>query len=92
MLDTKLSDKEKEELEARLSVEKKTIEKELFDEKGNRIVKVGKYYRRPAYEMFCSNCGAIVSEEDEECPECQAEFETEEAENTEEREKAEQAA
>ncbi|MFP4195233.1 MAG: hypothetical protein ACLFSN_00525 [Candidatus Woesearchaeota archaeon] len=93
VLDKELGENEKEELESQLSIEKKTMDKELFDEKGNRIVKVGKYYRRPAYEMFCSNCGAIVAEEDEQCPECYAEFETEEAEaeESDEREKAEQA-
>ncbi|MGM5481112.1 MAG: P-loop NTPase fold protein [Nanobdellota archaeon] len=77
IIDTKLSNKEQEELETNISTEKTTVEKELFDEHGNKIVKVGKYYRRPAHEMFCSNCGAIVSEDDNECPECHAEFEEE---------------
>jgi hypothetical protein len=41
----------------------------------SRIVKVGDYYRNLDEDMFCSNCGAIVQEEDVVCPECGVEFE-----------------
>ncbi len=52
------------------------LKKGLFDDKGNSILKVGEYYRRPAFDMFCGNCGAIVTDDHAQCPECGAEFET----------------
>lgn len=67
-------------IETKLSQEKKTLE---LKEDEENIVKVGSYYRNPEKEMFCSNCGAIVEEEDTSCPECAATFEDEE-ENKEE--------
>ncbi len=50
-------------------------QKELVDARGNPLMKVGEYYRCPVYDMFCGNCGAIVKQEDIDCPECGAEFE-----------------
>ncbi|MGM5480607.1 MAG: AAA family ATPase [Nanobdellota archaeon] len=74
-----------EDIEKAVTPQKETTtEKELVDEKGRTVLKIGEYYRRPSKEMFCSNCGAIVTEQDEYCPECQAEFETEEEDETEE--------
>lgn len=50
-------------------------DEQMTDTKGNKLMKVGEYYRCPVYDMFCGNCGAIVKQDDITCPECQAEFE-----------------
>jgi len=58
-----------------------SVEEQLTDNKGNKIMKIGEYYRRPTHEMFCGNCGAIVKRTDVSCPECGAEFENAEGED-----------
>lgn len=75
VLDDKLDEEDEEELDLALGAEIVRAEEQMTDEKGNKILKVGEYYRCPNYDMFCGNCGAIVSEYDTVCPECQAEFE-----------------
>jgi len=75
VLEDKLDDEDVEELDLALGAEVVREEESMTDEKGNKILKVGEYYRCPDYDMFCGNCGAIVSEYDKQCPECGAEFE-----------------
>ncbi|MFH1642527.1 MAG: ATP-binding protein [Nanoarchaeota archaeon] len=43
----------------------------------DQLVSVGKYWRCNNCDSFCSDCGAIVNDDDSECPECEAEFEEE---------------
>ncbi len=64
-------DNEYIEIELKLSKEKRDL---LYKDDG-KILKVGSYYRDPTKDMFCSNCGAIVDENDMKCPECNAIFE-----------------
>ena len=75
VLDDKLDEEDVEELDLALGAEIVREEETMVDERGNKILKVGEYYRCPDYDMFCGNCGAIVSEYDTTCPECAAEFE-----------------
>lgn len=60
------------ELDDVLESDKATEQEQTRD---GKIMKVGEYYRNPDSEIFCGNCGAIVSETDTVCPECQASFE-----------------
>jgi energy-coupling factor transporter ATP-binding protein EcfA2 len=75
VLDDKLDEEDEEELDLALGVDVVRAEEQMTDERGNKILKIGDYYRCPDYDMFCGNCGAIVSENDATCPECAAEFE-----------------
>ncbi|MCF7798272.1 hypothetical protein K9M74_00040 [Candidatus Woesearchaeota archaeon] len=75
ILDEPLDAEDEEDYASALGEEVISDEEKLVDEKGNKIMKVGEYYRCPAYEMFCGNCGAIVKRTDTCCPECNAEFE-----------------
>ncbi len=75
VLDEKLDAEDEKDYAQALGEKVVSKEELLQDEKGNKIMKVGEYYRRPAYEMFCGNCGAIVKRSDTHCPECGAEFE-----------------
>jgi len=77
ILEDKLDKDDVKELNKELEIEEISKEETMFDEKGHRIMKIGEYYRRPDYEMFCGNCGAIVSETDKQCPECGSVFEEE---------------
>lgn len=74
ILQEKLDEQDLEELYRVLGVE--IIKKEeQFTDHGHSIMKIGEYYRSPDLDMFCGNCGAIVTEEDTSCPECAASFE-----------------
>ena len=75
ILKDKLDKSDEAEFEVVLGVQSYTKEDQLVDEKGNKIVKVGEYYRCPTHEVFCGSCGAIVSKSEKSCPECKAEFE-----------------
>ncbi len=75
ILDEELDAEDEEDYATTLGEEVISEEEQLKDKKGNKIMKVGEYYRCPAHEMFCGNCGAIVKRTDEHCPECGAEFE-----------------
>lgn len=75
VLDDKLDKEDEQEFEVTLGAQVYTKEEQLTDKDGNKIVKVGEYYRSPSSEVFCGNCGAIVSKNDASCPECNAEFE-----------------
>lgn len=75
VLDDKLDKNDEQEFEEILGVDVISKEDQFYDEKGNKILKIGEYYRCPAEEMFCGNCGAIVKLTDKMCPECEAEFE-----------------
>lgn len=68
-------DNEYIEIELKLSKERRDL---LYKDDG-KVLKVGSYYRDPTKDMFCSNCGAIVDENDMKCPECNAIFEEEES-------------
>lgn len=59
-------------------IDEEDLDESMIDKDGNEIVKVGDYYRNPAKDIFCSNCGAIVTLDDTSCPECLKEFEVEE--------------
>jgi energy-coupling factor transporter ATP-binding protein EcfA2 len=69
-------DKEDEvEFEISLGAQVYTKETQFKDKDGNDVVKVGEYYRSPVHDVFCGNCGAIVSKDAVSCPECFAKFE-----------------
>jgi predicted AAA+ superfamily ATPase len=73
VLEEKLDKDDREELDHVLDADVASV----VDGKGSKIMKVGEYYRNPDQEMFCGNCGAIVTESDVACPECNAAFENE---------------
>lgn len=75
VLDDALDKDDEEEFEVTLGAQVYTKDEQLTDKDGNKIVKIGEYYRSPNSEVFCGNCGAIVSKNDHLCPECGAEFE-----------------
>ncbi|MCA9478252.1 MAG: hypothetical protein KC535_03845 [Nanoarchaeota archaeon] len=83
ILDDKLDKEDEQEFEVSLGAQVYTKDDQLTDKKGNKIVKVGEYYRCPTEEVFCGNCGAIVSKSEQVCPECSAEFENAEIEDEE---------
>lgn len=89
VLEDKLDEEDVEELDLALGAELVREEEQMMDARGNKILKVGEYYRCPDYDMFCGNCGAIVTENDTVCPECKAEFENA-VEEIEENDKGEQ--
>ena len=75
VLKDKLDEDDLEEFNLELEADFIPKNTSLKDEKGNKIIKIGDYYRNPNEDMFCSNCGAIVEESDIKCPECGSEFE-----------------
>lgn len=75
VLDDKLDNEDEEEFDLALGAEIINPEEQMTDRRGNKLMKVGEYYRSPTYEVFCGNCGAIVKTTDKICPECRAEFE-----------------
>jgi len=75
IIDDKLDEEDKTDYYISLGVDIITAEEQMTDAKGNKLMKVGEYYRCPVYDMFCGNCGAIVKQDDLVCPECGAEFE-----------------
>ena len=50
------------------------IEANLCEECESKLVKVGEYYRCKECDDYCTNCGALITEEDKKCPECDVEF------------------
>ena len=77
VLKDKLDKADEEEFELELQSDFVTKTLGYKDESGNPIIEIGDYYRNPSVDMFCSNCGAIVSPEETICPECESEFEGE---------------
>ena len=75
ILGDKLDKEDVTEFEVSLGAQVFSKEDQLVDNDGNKIVKVGEYYRCPTNDIFCGNCGAIVSKFEQACPECAAEFE-----------------
>ncbi|PLW79356.1 hypothetical protein C0585_08065 [Candidatus Woesearchaeota archaeon] len=51
------------------------IEANLCEECESKLVKIGQYYRCKDCDNFCTNCGALIAEDDKKCPECNVEFE-----------------
>ncbi len=75
VLNDKLDSDDEEEFDLALGAEIVSDLESMTDKKGNKLMKVGEYYRCPNYDIFCGNCGAIVKPTDVACPECKAEFE-----------------
>lgn len=75
VLNESLDAEDQREIAQALGIEVITKEEQFTDRKGNKIMKVGDYYRAPAYDVFCGNCGAIVKRTDRFCVECDSEFE-----------------
>lgn len=75
IIEDKLDEEDEEDYYISLGVDLVNTAEQMTDDKGNKLMKVGEYYRCPVYDMFCGNCGAIVKQDDISCPECQAEFE-----------------
>jgi replication-associated recombination protein RarA len=75
VLKDKLEKSEEEEFEVELQSDFVPHTLSYKDESGNPIIEIGDYYRNPAVDMFCSNCGAIVEPDETVCPECESEFE-----------------
>lgn len=75
VLKDKLDISEEEQFEKELEADIIKLENKYKDEDGNPIIEIGDYYRNPSSDMFCSNCGAIVSSDENICPECESEFE-----------------
>lgn len=42
---------------------------------GEKLQKIGEHFRCPDCDTYCTDCGAVVSEDDNECPECGVKFE-----------------
>ena len=57
--------------------EKKEKDEEIFNcvKCSEKLNKIGKYWRCESCDYYCSGCGALIEEEDERCPECNAKFE-----------------
>ena len=75
VLDEKLEQADEKELDHVLASDTPEEDEAMTTDDGTKIMKVGEYYRNPEEEMFCGNCGAIVTESDSACPECNASFE-----------------
>ncbi|MGE0793370.1 MAG: hypothetical protein AB7V77_04310 [Candidatus Woesearchaeota archaeon] len=68
-------DKIKKQYLQNLNLNLSEEDESIIDYDGHELKKVGKYYRNPYKEIYCSKCGAIVDLSDEMCPECDAVFE-----------------
>jgi hypothetical protein len=77
VLEEKLDKEDQQELDHVLDADVVSKDAQMLDSDGSKIMKIGEYYRNPDQEMFCGNCGAIVTESDVACPECTASFEDE---------------
>ncbi|MBN1175904.1 AAA family ATPase [Candidatus Woesearchaeota archaeon] len=76
VIEDKLDEEDETDYYISLGADVIDAEEQMTDSKGNKLMKIGEYYRCPVYDMFCGNCGAIVKQDDVSCPECQAEFES----------------
>lgn len=56
-------------------IEEEKEETDTCSECGEKLVKVGEYWRCKNCDQYCTACGALVADEDIECPECGGVFE-----------------
>lgn len=52
-------------------IEGEKEETDRCDECNEQLVKVGEYWRCKNCDNYCINCGALIEDEDESCPECE---------------------
>ncbi len=55
-------------------IEEEEEETNICSECDEKLVKVKEEWRCKNCDQYCKDCGALVDDEDEECPECSAEF------------------
>lgn len=56
-------------------IEEEKEQTDTCSECGEKLVKVGEYWRCKNCDQYCTACGALVADEDIECPECGGVFE-----------------
>jgi len=72
--------KDKAKIEDIKKIQKEKIEEEIEEDTDlctecyDKLVKVGENWRCKDCDQYCEKCGALVDEEDEECPECSTEI------------------
>ena len=57
--------------------EEENEQTDICDECDEKLVKINEYWRCRNCDNYCEKCGALVDEEDKECPECTTEIKVE---------------